>query len=227
MHDFADFIVVGRMQSGKSTLLRALTSAAADTAPAEAMDSVGAATDASVAVGETAGSNSIAVTAEQGEHVLLDKATMQQQQQRQLQWLSAAVPDDVWLPTTEPAICIIPAPSEQMEAEQCGTDIQQQQQQGKRGLGDALQQAMELASAAPVVALDTPGLLTPAVSSDSEQAATYSESKWPPAAGQQDDPLKGLSAATAVVLVIDGSVPVRAATRITVKQQWQEHCLLS
>ncbi|CDJ39497.1 hypothetical protein, conserved [Eimeria tenella] len=219
MHDFADFIVVGRMQSGKSTLLRALTSAAADTAPAEAMDSVGAATDASVAVGETAGSNSIAVTAEQGEHVLLDKATMQQQQQRQLQWLSAAVPDDVWLPTTEPAICIIPAPSEQMEAEQCGTDIQQQQQQGKRGLGDALQQAMELASAAPVVALDTPGLLTPAVSSDSEQAATYSESKWPPAAGQQDDPLKGLSAATAVVLVIDGSVPNPAGEFMMLHQE--------
>lgn len=227
MHDFADFIVVGRMQSGKSTLLRALTSAATDTAPAEAIDSVGAATDAPVAVGETVGSNSIAVTAEQGEQVLLDEVTMQQQQQRQLQWLSAGIPDDVWLPTTEPAICVVPAPSEQMVGVKCGTHIQQQQQQGKRGLGDALQQAIALASAAPVVALDTPGLLTPAVSSDSEQAATYSQSRWLPAAGQQDDPLKGLSAATAVLLVIDGSVPVRAATRISVKQQWQDHCLLS
>ena len=145
-----------------------------------------------------------------------------QQQRQQQQWLSAAVPEDVWLPTSEATICVIPAPtpaaatSHNLPIEQRPSELQQQQQQQNKCLVHVLEQGISLASAAPLVAIDTPGLLpasapptAAAVGETGAATAATARSILLPGVQQQQEPLQGLSAGTAVLLVVDGSLPVR------------------
>lgn len=210
LHNFSDFVVVGRMQSGKSMLLRALSAAATSNAAATNPGNVDA-TAYSTAYQRGAHYPDAVTDRRPGEH----QQQHQQRERQQQQWLSAAVPDDVWLPTAEPTVCVIPAPTSQtaklnnLAPEQMPSVHQQQQQDGLVGM---LQQGVALASGAPIVAVDTPGLLPPAASPVAAAAATAGGMLAP--AGQlQEEPLQGLSAATAVLFVVDSSQPVRT-TRI-------------
>ncbi|CDJ35588.1 uncharacterized protein EMH_0004800 [Eimeria mitis] len=218
LHNFSDFVVVGRMQSGKSTLLRALSAVA--TASAAETNARGAAAHANgSAAGTTAGQRKL--RSPEVAPVQPGEQQQQQQQQQQLQWLSAAVPEDVWLPTAEPTICVIPAPTRRtaaphnLAAEQTPSD----------GLVDMLKQGIALASAAPIVAVDTPGLLppappaAPAATGAVGTAPESAESMLMPAGQQQDEPLKGLTAGTSVVLVVDSSLPDPALECVRLRQQ--------
>ncbi|CDJ50858.1 hypothetical protein, conserved [Eimeria brunetti] len=201
LHNFSDFVVVGRMQSGKTMLLRALSAAAT----------------ASAAANKPAHRSK--EQSQEGATAQLEGQQQQQQQhQRQhQQLLPAAVPEDVWLPTAEPTVFVIPAPTPLTPTSHSRADEKlsmKQQYYYQKGLVDTLQRGIALASAAPVVAVDTPGFLPPAAS-----PAAAAEQASGSAGQQQEEPVQGLNAATAVLLVVDGSLPDPAQECLMLRQQ--------
>ncbi|XP_026192213.1 uncharacterized protein LOC34621920 [Cyclospora cayetanensis] len=214
LENFADFVAVGLTQSGKSTLLQRLGTAASDCALGSA---------ASVAADVHASFGSAASFTQPDDSAFRQAAEMQvdELKKQPQQWVSAAVPADVWLPTTEPTVCVIPCtaaevPEAQQQAAQKGSVPQQE-----GGLLATLQEGVKLAAAAPIVALDTPGL-SPAPfaapdAADGTEAQT--DSLLPPETAPHETSLQGLSAATAVLVVVDGSLPEPAKAYLTVRQQ--------
>ncbi|KAL8274273.1 hypothetical protein Esti_001784 [Eimeria stiedai] len=192
---FADFVVAGRVQSGKSTLLRSLACTAAAAAAGAAAFKEGAAAGVTEAVAE------------------------RQQQTHRTPWLPAAVPPEVWVPTTEPQVAVIPGffPQRQQQEQQHHHQQQQEQQQHVGSdLEVLLRRSFSLAAAAPVVALDTPGLLPPAATeapTNPAAAAAAATAAAIGAAGTSDllrttaaleeYSLRSLSSASGVLFVVE------------------------
>ncbi|CDI87516.1 hypothetical protein, conserved [Eimeria praecox] len=225
LHNFTDFVAVGRMQSGKSMLLRALSAAATASA---GPSNPGGTTEHANGGGVAATVHLREVHSPEAAALQAGEQQQQQQQGQQQQWLSAAVPEDVWLPTTEPTVCVIPAPTPQRATPHSPATEQwrsaDQKQEQKKGLVDMLYQGITLASTAPIVAIDTPGLVSPATppiaaARGAIGGAETAGSMLLPAGQQQEEPLQGLSAATAVLLVIDGSLPDPAQECLALRQQ--------
>ncbi|OEH77222.1 hypothetical protein cyc_05586 [Cyclospora cayetanensis] len=200
--------------SGKSTLLQRLGTAASDCALGSA---------ASVAADVHASFGSAASFTQPDDSAFRQAAEMQvdELKKQPQQWVSAAVPADVWLPTTEPTVCVIPCtaaevPEAQQQAAQKGSVPQQE-----GGLLATLQEGVKLAATAPIVALDTPGLFpAPFAALDAaEGTEAQTDSLLPPETAPHETLLQGLSAATAVLVVVDGSLPEPAKAYLTVRQQ--------
>lgn len=222
LQDFADFVVIGRMQSGKSTLLQTLASLASDTA---AVGEKGA-TAAGAKGGVEGFSTPALCSLQQGlpppHETPKEQLSQQQEQPQDGVWLSAAVPREVWVPTTEPAVAILPA---------AGALETQQHPQGHQEKPEEVQQLLEqslmLAAAAPLVALDTPGMLPPPAATAGAQIEEGAAAASPPATPTAvkdvapEDllvsaaspllsfPLQSLCAASGVLVVVDASLPVR------------------